>query len=181
MILGFDTLKDILEVVIIPIAIFVIGALLPGMFEAVKTRKFLALIKRELGEMGPRPDKKSNDGKWYQHLKKRFIHEEIFAKISENRDFILSLPPEVSYNTSQLWTHFEKATKPMKPEDLAEHAASWCDYLRAICSFFDHQESRNFYKSVYEPWEQLVLEYYPELREAKRLPPQKLSNHQTKH
>ena len=85
--LGFCTLKDILEVVIIPVALFAVGALLPRMFEAAKKRRFLALIRRELGEMAPRLETKTKDGRWHQHLNKAFIHEEILKEISENRDF----------------------------------------------------------------------------------------------
>jgi hypothetical protein len=168
--LGFETVKDLLDVLIIPIVIFVVGALLPTLFDAVKARKFLGLIKRELDEMAPKGEKKTEGGKWHQHLVKRFIHEEIFAHISENRDFILSLPPDISYNMAQLWIHFHKATESRSESDLAEHGASWCDYLRGLCCIFDRGKEGHFYIEIYQPWEKLILEYHPNLRKSERLP-----------
>jgi hypothetical protein len=167
--LGFANLKDILAVVVIPITIFAVGALLPRWFEAVKARKFLALIQRELGEMEPRPKKRREDGgKWHEHLRKRFIHEEIFKEVSVNRDFILSLPPDVAYNVAQLWSHFKKA-RTGNSENLAEHGASWCDYLRGLCAYFDSHSRSNYEESVYQPWRRLVLEYHPDAEATRRL------------
>lgn len=169
---GFDTWKDLLEVLIIPVAIFIIGALLPRLFEMEKKRKFLALIKRELEEMAPYPKEPTDSGEWYQHLHKRFLHEEIFKKVSENRDFILSLPPDIAYNLSQMWTHFEKAQKAAsQPDILAEHGAFWCDYLRGLCNIFDGPRDNHLYRYVYKPWEHLMITYYPKLKKSERLPP----------
>ena len=167
--LGFDTLKDLLDVVTIPIVILVLGFQLPRMVEEVKTRKFVALIRRELAEMGPKPKKKTKNGKWHKHLTKRFMHEEIFANITENRDFILSLPPDISYTTKQLWIHFEKGRASHSEKELAEHGASWCDYLHSLCSIFDARGNEDFYKNVYQPWEDLILEYHPNLERTGRL------------
>jgi hypothetical protein len=169
---GFDTWKDVLEVLIIPVAIFAIGALLPSLFDAVKARKFLALIKRELEEMEPWPKKVREGAKWTDHLDKRFIHEKIVENVSDNRDFILSLPPDIAYNLSQLWAHFDKVTDPkasVTNDDLAKHGAFWCDYLRETCMFFDRRRGRNFQGRVYLPWVRLVLEYHPELSKSGRL------------
>jgi hypothetical protein len=94
---GFDTVKDILDVVIVPVVIFALGAMLPHIIELGKRRRFLALIRREMMEMKPRPLDKEKEGRWHLHLKKKFIHEQIFEKPSENRDFILSLPPDLAY------------------------------------------------------------------------------------
>lgn len=170
--LGFSTLKDWLEVVILPVAIFAVGALLPRWLEEEKARKFLALIERELQEVDPWPKEPKADGKWYEHLTitKRFVHEEIFEKASENRDFILSLPPEVTYNLNQLWTHYNLATKAQTPEELAEQGASWCDYLRKLCLFLDNRKETNgLWKKVVVPWHNLMWKYHPEL-ESRRLP-----------
>ena len=167
--LGFATLtlKDWLDVLIVPIVIFAVGAWLPSLFDAVKARKFLALIKRELREMDPNPAKKTSGGKWHQHLTKRFIHQEIFAHVSKNRDFILSLDPEISYTTAQLWFHFENAKTSRSEEDLAEHGKSWCDYLGSLCVTFDGQCDGDLQETVYKPWKELVLEYHPNLKERK--------------
>lgn len=181
---GFESWKDVLEVLVMPLTVLAIGVWLPRLFEAEKARKFTALIKRELAEMEPWPKKAIEDAKWTDHLDKRFIHEEIFNNVSDNRDFILSLPPDIAYNTAQLWIHFHKAAgsqragsekdqaardDPEIREDLAEHGAFWCDYLRGLSSFFQRRGSDDLLDDVYKPWARLVLEYYPELGTTGRL------------
>ena len=166
---GFENFKDVLDVVVVPLTVFLLGALLPWWLEGRKRNRFLSLIKRELQEMKPKPPEKNSNSCWYQHLKKRFIHETIFQSPSDNRDFILSLQPDLAYNEAQLWIHYEKATKETSPDDLAEHGASWCDYLRSICNFYDKKECGLFYTDVYLPWKKLVLEYHPDLKEKGRL------------
>jgi hypothetical protein len=163
---GFCNLKDILSVVLGPITIFIVGALLPGWFARVKARKFLSLIERELDEMEPWPKEKSNLNEWHHHLKKRFIHEEIFEKKSENRDFIISLPPEVSYNMTQLWSHYKKAQDSKTKEDIANHGAYWCIYIQALCMYFDGKTGSYYKKKLCLPWKSLLLEYHPELRDS---------------
>ncbi len=180
MISGFDTLKDLLDVVVIPISIFAIGALLPRLFETVKTRKFLALIRRELGEMEPRPKEPRPGGKWHEHLQKRFLHEEIFENVSDNRDFILSLPPDVAYNVSQLWAHYHKASTSENDNDLAEEGASWCYSLRGLCLYLDGRGRSNYLKLVHEPWLRLMLGYHPHTSTIQRLQENRGSNYKDK-
>ncbi len=166
---GFENLKDILSVIVVPMVIFGLGALIPRWLEKRKRNSFIALIKRELDEMAPKPDMKENSGKWHLHLKKRFIHEAIFEKPSDNRDFILSLPPKLAYDEAQLWIHYEKAKKSTTSDDLAEHGASWCDYLKSICEFLDGHKNGSFCCSVYTPWVRVVLAYHPDLEKRNRL------------
>jgi hypothetical protein len=73
-------------------------------------RKFHGLIERELEEVGPHPAHTIEGKPWWEHATKRFVHEEIFARerVSENRDFLLSLDPAVVYRVSQLWTALAK-------------------------------------------------------------------------
>jgi hypothetical protein len=167
---GFKTLKDLLDVVFIPIVIIVLGVLLPRMFERRKRRNFRSLIKRELEEMKPDPEKQSYGKNWPQHLGKRFIHEEIIKKPSENRDFILALPPKLTYSLAQLWVNYEKAYKSSDRTSLGKYGASWCDQLWEICNFFDCWICRKFRRQVYKPWERLVLAYHPDLKNEGRLP-----------
>src|SRR5262245_21936313 len=104
---GFETLKDVIQVLVIPLAIFGLGVLLPRLFEAQRRRTFINLIRREIQEMTPYPGINETDDsnpplkpaekKWTIHLKKRFVHEDIFENISPNRDFILSLPADLTY------------------------------------------------------------------------------------
>jgi hypothetical protein len=113
-------------------------------------------MRRELDEMAPDPEPIAPNGKWHQHLKKRFIHEAIFAKPSEKRDFILSLPADLAYNMSQLWIHFDKAQKATSEPDSLEHGKRWCDYLKSVCGFFDKRQDGKLYWKICKPWESLI-------------------------
>ena len=163
---GFDTLKDVLDVVVVPLVIFGLGIWLPRQLELQKRRAFINLIRRELGEMAPDPIIPESTGQWPKHLKKRFLHEAIFSKPSENRDFILSLPPDLAYNVAQLWIHFEKASTTKQDTDLAEHGDRWCDYLHGICEFFRKRGDQTLYSQIYEPWKKLTQAY----RTSKQMP-----------
>jgi hypothetical protein len=94
-----------------------------------------------------------------QHLKKRFIHKAIFAKPSENRDFILSLPPDLAYNMAQLWIHFDKAEKATDDPALLENGEGWCDYLKSVCRFFDKRQDGVLYWKIFKPWRSLITGY----------------------
>ena len=143
---GFHDLKDVLEVIIIPLVLFAFGVWLPRLWERQKRKAFINLIRRELEEMEPDPKSRVSGGRWDQHLKKRFIHEVIFGNPSENRDFILSLPPTLAYNMAQLWIRFDKAKAEAATETLAisEHGERWCDYLRLVCKFLDGSKAGTF-------------------------------------
>lgn len=171
---GFENVKDVLDVLVVPLAIFGFGLWLPRLIEKQKRDSFFSLIQRELEEMVPRPVARLEKSSWPAHLTKRFIHEDIFRQPSENRDFILSLPPELAYNEAQLWIHYDKAQQSSEPSDLAEHGASWCDYLGGICRFFDERKpslsmKASLKNTVFEPWEELIVSYHPELKLKGRL------------
>lgn len=158
--IGFNTLKDWLQVLIIPVTIFVAGALLPRWFEAEKKRKFLALIEQELNELEPWP-KEPDKRNWPEHLDKEFVHQEIFAKPSENRDFILALPAEVVYNVSQLWSAYKTASESTESADFDNQGERWLAHLCKICRYFDtgKTDGGKYYTNIYEPWERLVRAY----------------------
>ena len=102
--------KDILEVVLIPIAL----ALIPivwGLFTTnQRRRQFQRVIFRELSELTPHPRTRdearaalAKEPTWPQHMGRMFVHREILSRQTENRDFILSLSPDVVYHVTQLW------------------------------------------------------------------------------
>ena len=70
---------------------------------------FQHMIRRELEEVAPN-SKIPETQPWWEHLTKRFIHEEIFVRerVSENREFLLSLNPTVVYLVSQLWSAYDR-------------------------------------------------------------------------
>jgi hypothetical protein len=85
-------------------------------------RRFEHIIRRELQEIGPYPDHPVGQP-WWMHARMRFVHEEIFARerVSENREFLLSLSPDVVYAINQLWISFDK-----------QDGGQWLYYLRTL-------------------------------------------------
>jgi hypothetical protein len=88
----------------------VIAVFWPWLQTRFRGRKFEGIIRRELEEIGPHPRQLVEGKPWWEHATKRFVHEDVFARerISENRDFLLSLDPAVIYRVSQLWTALGK-------------------------------------------------------------------------
>jgi hypothetical protein len=100
---GFDSIRDILGVIVVPITLGVLALLWPTIQSAYRRRAFGRLIVRELREIGPYPESKQQGKTWVDHQTRNFVHKAIFEEPSENRDFILSLDPDLVYNVSQLW------------------------------------------------------------------------------
>ena len=101
---GFDSIKDICEVLLVPAVGGSVALLWPWIQGIYRRKRFEALIVRELNEVGPYPlEVLDSAGPWTGHLTRNFIHQIVFESASENRDFILSLNPDVAYLTSQLW------------------------------------------------------------------------------
>ena len=169
MVSGFESLKDLLEVLIIPIVVFAVGALLPRWFEAEKTRRFLALIERELDEMEPWPKEPVAGGTWCAHLNKRFVHEEIFADVTANRDFLLSLPAEVTYHVAQMWIHFGKGKAGTTSQSLQFHGDRWCEHLKALCVYLDRRGG-NRLSMIHDPWRRLMVAYQEQSTLHKQVP-----------
>lgn len=99
-------IKDILDIIVIPITLALIAILWPEIQSWSRRRAFSRLIFRELREVSPYPEDASLEG-WWQHCQKRYIHREIFDNVKENRDFILSLKPDLVYLVTQLWKSLE--------------------------------------------------------------------------
>jgi hypothetical protein len=98
-------LKDWLTIVIMPLLLGLFAACWPAIQNRYRRRIFTRLIVRELREISPYPDKAKieNCVKWQDHCQKTFIYQKIFEQPKENRDFILSLDPDLVYYISQLW------------------------------------------------------------------------------
>jgi hypothetical protein len=74
--LGFGSLKDVLEVLLVPVSLGLLAVGWPAMSERRRRLNFESLIRRELEEAAPR-DPRSTDSPWHAHLTRRFLHEEI--------------------------------------------------------------------------------------------------------
>ena len=98
------------ESIWIPLIVAAIAVLWPWLLTLQRGWRFRRLIKRELEEVGPHPADPVADKPWWEHATKRFVHEETFRRVDvpENRDFILSLNPELVYQVSQLWIALEQ-------------------------------------------------------------------------
>jgi len=106
--LAVDLWGDLGAPLILAVAGTAIAALWPWWQALRRRRRLTALMKRELQEISPREPLAGKE--WWEHLEKRFIHEQFFAAENavENRDFLLSLHPSLVYHASQLWIAFAK-------------------------------------------------------------------------
>lgn len=127
--LGFKTIKDILDSVLTPVAIFLLGifwSFIQGQYRCIR---FKLLTRRELEEIGPchpNPDPKD----WTSYLTKEFVHQKIINDASANLDFILVLEPEFVYYLSQLWSAFE-----------TKDSGQWIHFLEKL-STHDYTKSK---------------------------------------
>ena len=94
--------KEILDIIIIPVTLALIALLWPTIQSWSRRRAFRRLIVRELEEISPHPPEPTLKG-WWEHQQKTFVHQAIFNNPSENRNFILSLEPDLVYFVTQLW------------------------------------------------------------------------------
>jgi hypothetical protein len=109
------TVKDVLDIVIIPVVLAILALAWPVIQSWYRRRAFQNLILRELEELEPFPEEvvelkelehypeDAETYGWWAHQKKDFVHQKILQDVSENRDFILSLEPDLVYFISQLW------------------------------------------------------------------------------
>jgi hypothetical protein len=134
---------------LVPTILAVVGAAVAWAFPWFQSywrgRKFQGIIKRELEELAPYPRYPVINTPWWTHLRKRFVHEEIFARreISGNRDFLLSLNPDVVYNVSQLWTALE-----------TRDAVQWLHYLHALA--LDRRVGSERLFAAHHAWAHLI-------------------------
>ena len=98
--------KEWLEIVVIPVMLGAIALLWPVIQNSHRGNRFTKLIFRELQELGPYPKESVRDH-WAEHLTKNFAHRTILKEISQNRDFVLSLKPDLLYHLLQLWAAYD--------------------------------------------------------------------------
>jgi hypothetical protein len=144
----------------IPLLLAFIGGAIaifwPWLQSFFRGRKFQGIIRRELAEVGPHPPCPKEGKPWWEHLTKRFVHEEVFARerLSENRDFLLSLDPTVVYLVSQLWISFAK-----------RDGGQWLHYVGELAE--DPRVGSEDLKRAHRDW-QAVMDAQP--NELKTLP-----------
>jgi hypothetical protein len=137
------SLKDILEILLIPIVLVFIPLIWAFIQKKYRKSALTGLIVRELEELSPYPDKRA-DGliEWTDYQKKNFIHQEIFKKPGDFKEYILELDPELVYFVSQLWD----AKKNFDSEQ-------WLYYLGKLTNYFPNNKS---IKECHEKWKFLL-------------------------
>jgi hypothetical protein len=100
---------SLLPAIVLAVVVGGLGLVWPQISARYTAKRFHRIIAREFAEIGPYPEHPSGVP-WWAHLQKRFIHEEILGRerLSENREFILSMDATVLYQVTQLWTSFDK-------------------------------------------------------------------------
>ncbi len=96
------TASEVLSIIVIPVVLAILALAWPAMQSSNRRRAFRKLILRELEEIAPHPEH-AQGVEWWEHQHKDFVHQAIFKEVSKNRDFILSLEPDLVYLVSQLW------------------------------------------------------------------------------
>jgi hypothetical protein len=133
----------------------------PEIQRRYRRRAFRQLILRELQELKPLNPEERMDN-WQAHQQKNFVHKRIFEAPSENRDFILSLSPDLVYYLSQLWDAREQGN----PEQ-------WLHFLERLAKIgmlpetgYATYDSKNDEEnktinesSIYEQWESVIKNY----------------------
>jgi hypothetical protein len=144
--IGFQSWKDIIEVLLIPVSLAFLALFWPEVQAAARRRAFYRLIVRELEELSPFPETAKQGDDWYHHLRKEFIHQKIFRAPSENSQFILSLSPDMVYLVSQLWGAFEN-----------RDAGQWLHFLDELSkSKYDEQGE---IKKAHQQWASVIDQY----------------------
>jgi hypothetical protein len=138
-------IEDILEIVVIPVTLVVLALLWPAIQAGARRRAFLSLILRELEEVGPDSAEPNRSG-WWEHQNKQFVHQKILTDASLNRDFILSLPPELVYFVSQLWAAKE-----------AQDEGQWLHYLQKLSDA--EYDPRRKIAGAHQKWIRLCAAY----------------------
>jgi len=161
--LGFDTARDILEVLLVPLSLGLLAVLWPTLTARKRRVNFKNLIRRELLEAAPHGAELQPSAPWHEHLSRRFLHEEIIAHPTENIEFVLSLNPGLAYHLSQLWIAFSKAAHETKSCKSASymHADQFRWHLGETIRLLDPSPKSALVTEVMEPWSELIAEKYP--------------------
>ena len=142
---GFDSIKDVLDVVLVPVVL----ALMPWIWEQVRSSRrrnaFVRLVIRELEEASPHPVTKVDGKKWTDHLKKEFVHQKVLASPADSLEFILNLDPDLIYFASQLWDSHK-----------SKDEGQWRWYLKQLTKKYPRSKDL---VEVHTKWEKLIESY----------------------
>jgi hypothetical protein len=165
---GFQSLKDVLEVLLVPLSVGLIAVLWPAFGARRRRSNFERLIRRELEEAAPHSPDPGLDKPWHEHMTRRFMHEEVIGHPTENVEFVLSLKPELSYNLSQLWIAYTKAVQEADSGKgpSRSHAVQFLWHLQQTIGYLDRRRESDLTKKVLKPWKNIIQHDYPEAKVA---------------
>lgn len=147
------------ERIVVPIVVVFVPLIWQFTAWAIRRAQFRNLILREIEEVGPYPlERSGQNGNWTDHhAKKQFIHRQIFENPTENRDFILSLAPDLVYCVQQLWSS-------------QDNHEQWMYLLFKIQGHvpFWQQARRRKIEKVRRSWYALISEYGVEFKADSR-------------
>jgi hypothetical protein len=156
--------KDILEIVLVPLAIAALGLLWPTLQAGRRRWEFLRLLRRELEEAAPNPPTKQPGCGWARHLDRRFLHQSMLPGGDSGGDAtsMLSLNPDLAYELHQMWSAHAAA----KDNHAVELAEAWCSYLRSVSKRLDRRmylwrRKPGLTATVWLSWHCLLEQYYP--------------------
>jgi hypothetical protein len=139
---GFQSLKELLEVLLVPLSVGLIAVPLPEFGARKRRANFERLIRRDLEEATPYAPNSGVNGTWHEHMTRRFLHEGIIRHPRENEEFVLGLNRELSYNLSQMWIAYDNAAEEGQAVSTSpQHAEQFLWYLRQTIGYLDQRAS----------------------------------------
>lgn len=150
---GFDSWKDVLDVLLVPAVLAVMPLIWSRIQSARRRTAFENLVYRELEEAKPHTVTKAKgesaitpNAKWTDHLKKKFVHQQVFAKSEDKLEFVLDLDPDFTYLVSQLWVAYG-----------SDDGTQWLRYLKELAQRCpekpDIAEAHTLWKSLIESYD----------------------------
>ena len=173
--IGISSLKDALEVVLIPFSVALLALIWPTMAAWRRRRNFENLVRRELAEATPHHLHGAT--LWHRHLTRRFLHERIIQDPASDTDFVLSLNPELSYHLSQMWIEYAKGQEAAEDRlRSSTHAGEFCWHLKKTVDYLGFGHGPESLGKVWENWATLVRAQFPDLPPSEGVPLAKRSS-----
>jgi ABC-type nickel/cobalt efflux system permease component RcnA len=155
--------KEILDILLVPVALAVLGLLWPTLQGARRRWDFKNLLRRELEEAAPEPATHQPGCSWARHLNKRFLHQGMLpGESGGDASSMLSLNPKLAYELNQMWSA-DAAAKDNQAVGLAQ---DWCSYLKSVSERLDRwmyfgRRRPGLTNTVWLSWHCLLEQYYP--------------------
>jgi hypothetical protein len=164
--LGFSSIKDLLDVLVVPLSVAVLVTLWPNLAARRRRANFEDLICRELLEAAPHGwSPGASTPPWPEYLTRRFTHEDVIAHPSGNTEFVLSLDPELSYHLSQMCIELEKSKSESQrgQEPSEQRADQFCWHMTQVARYLDQRRRSKLLENFCVPWMRVIVERYPRL------------------